>query len=86
MIIGASALPLVFILDQHVSFLESAFLFPRLIADTVFCVTQWRRQLVMIQDEYASEIKPFVQIARDWKPPVQIVRVIVGLALLILGS
>jgi cation:H+ antiporter len=86
MMIGASALLLVFILDQRVSFFESGFLFALLIAYTGFLVTQSHRQSSVVQAEYASEIKPSAQAAWDGKLPVQIALVIVGLALLILGS
>ena len=86
MMIGASALLLVFILDQRVSFFESAFLFILLIAYTVFLVVQSRRQSALVQDEYASELRPSAQVAWDGKLPVQIALVIGGLALLILGS
>lgn len=86
MMIGASALLLVFILDQRVSFFESAFLFALLIAYTVYLISQSRRQSATVQAEYASEIKPSAKTAWDGKLPVQIALVIVGLALLILGS
>ena len=86
MMIGASALLLVFILDQRVSFFESGFLFALLIFYTVFLVIQSRRQSSAVQAEYASEIKPSAQTAWDGKLPVQIALLIGGLGLLILGS
>jgi len=56
--IVASVLLLVFILDQRVSFFESAFLFALLIGYTIFLITQSRRQSSAAQAEQASDIKP----------------------------
>jgi len=84
--IVASVLLLVFILDQRVSFFESAFLFALLIGYTIFLITQSRRQSSAAQAEQASDIKPPTEAAWDGKLPVQIALVIGGLALLILGS
>ncbi len=86
MMIAASALLLVFVLDQQVSFFESALLFTLLIAYTVFLVVQSRRQSALVQAEYASEIKPAAEAAWDSKLPIQLALVLVGLALLIFGS
>ncbi|MGA0734696.1 MAG: calcium/sodium antiporter [Steroidobacteraceae bacterium] len=86
MMMAASALLFVFVLDQQVSLFESAMLFTLLIAYTVFLIVQSRRQSAMVQAEYASEIKPAAEAAWDSKLPVQAALVVVGLALLILGS
>ena len=86
MMIAASALLLVFVLDQQVSFFESALLFTLLIAYTVFLIVQSRRQSALVQAEYASEIKPAAEAAWDSKLPIQLALVLVGLALLIFGS
>jgi cation:H+ antiporter len=86
MMIGASALLLVFILDERVSLFESIFLFALLIVYTVFLVRQSRLQSASVQAEYASELKPSESSAWDGKLWIQITLVILGLALLILGS
>jgi cation:H+ antiporter len=86
MMIAASALLLVFVLDQQVSFFESTLLFTLLIAYTVFLIVQSRRQSALVQAEYASEIKPAAEAAWDSKLPIQLALVLVGLALLIFGS
>jgi cation:H+ antiporter len=86
MMIAASALLLLFVLDQQVSLFESVFLFVLLIGYTTFLVVQSRRQSAVVQSEYAAEIKPAEQSAWDAKLPVQIALVLIGLALLIVGS
>jgi cation:H+ antiporter len=86
MMIAASALLLVFVLDQQVSFFESTLLFTLLIAYTVFLIVQSRCQSALVQAEYASEIKPAAEAAWDSKLPIQLALVLVGLALLIFGS
>ena len=86
MMIAASALLLLFVLDQQVSLFESVFLLVLLIGYTTFLVVQSRRQSAVVQSEYAAEIKPAEQSAWDAKLPVQIALVLIGLALLIVGS
>lgn len=86
MMIAASALLLLFVLDRQVSLFESVFLFVLLIGYTVFLILQSRRQSALVQAEYAAEIKPAAQSAWDAKLPVQIALVLLGLALLIVGS
>lgn len=86
MMIAASALLLVFVLDKQVSFFESALLFTLLIAYTVFLIVQSRRQSALVQAEYASEIKPAADSAWDSKLSIQVALVLLGLALLIFGS
>jgi len=54
--IVASVLLLVLILDRRVPFFESAFLFALLIGYTIFLITQSRRQSPTAQAEQASDI------------------------------
>jgi len=77
MMIAASALLLLFVLDQQVLLFESIFLFGLLIGYTTFLVVQSRRQSALVQSEYAAEIKPAELSAWDAKLPVQIALVLV---------
>jgi len=84
--ICSSILLLMFVLDQHVSLFESALLFSLLIGYILFLIVQSRRLSSALQAENTSDIKLSNQEAWDGKLPAQIVLIIVGLALLILGS
>lgn len=84
--IGASGLLLVFVLDGRLSFLESGVLLALLVVYTVFLILQSRRQTAAVQTEYAQQIHPAEVTAWDRKLWVQVLLIAVGLALLVLGS
>ena len=82
--IGASLLLVAFGLDGRLSFLDAALLFSLLVAYTVFLIVQSRRQTQATKDEYAGEVDR--RGGLESKLPVQIVLIVVGLAMLVLGS
>jgi cation:H+ antiporter len=84
--IGASLLLLALGLDGQVSLTDGALLLGLLVAYTVFLVVQSRRQTQAAADEYAAEVRPAEAGAWDARMPVQIGLIVVGLALLVLGS
>ena len=84
--IGASVLLLAFALDGRIVLFESVFLLLLLVAYTSFLVLQSRRQTAAVKAEYAGEIHPAAEGAWDSRPIVQVLLVLAGLALLILGS
>lgn len=81
--IGASVLLMVMALDGSINRLEAAVLIVLVIAYTVFLVQQSRRASKAIEDEFASEI-PTSNWDRHWS--VQVLLVVVGLGLLVLGA
>jgi cation:H+ antiporter len=56
------------------------------LAYTVFLVVQSRSETKAANDEYAAEFKPAAQGSWDERPAVQIGLIVIGLALLVLGS
>ncbi len=84
--IGASVLLLVLVLDGRLSMFESALLATLLVAYTVFLIVQSRRESQAARDEFAQEVKPAASGAWDSRWPVQVGLVIVGLAFLVVGS
>lgn len=84
--IGASVLLLAFALDGRIVMFESAFLFILLVTYTGFLVVQSRRQSAAVNAEYESEIHPADKDAWDASVWVQILLVIAGLVLLVIGS
>ncbi|MDO9599868.1 MAG: calcium/sodium antiporter [Azoarcus sp.] len=81
--IGATVLLLVMALDGSINRLEAAVLVGLVIAYTVFLVLQSRRASKAIEDDFASDI-PTSNWDRHWS--VQVLLVIVGLGLLVLGA
>jgi cation:H+ antiporter len=84
--VGASLLLLALSLDGTLGLLDSALLFGLLLAYTVFLVLQSRRETQAARDELAAEAKPATAGAWDARLPVQLVLIVVGLGLLVLGS
>jgi cation:H+ antiporter len=82
--IGASLLLLAFGLDGKISFLDAAFLFGLLITYIVFLVVQSRRASKADQEAGTEEIDMSSTWDRHWS--VQVLLIIAGLALLVLGS
>jgi cation:H+ antiporter len=84
--IGASLLLLALGLDGKLGFMDGAILFALLITYTVFLIVQSRTESKASQDEYAAEITPAAPGGWDSKLPVQLLLIVVGLGLLVLGS
>jgi cation:H+ antiporter len=90
--IAASLLLLTLAWDGFVSRLDGAILFGLLLVYTVFLVRQSRRQTQVTHDEYAQEFgEGTAGPTRAWQRaqgrlPVQLVLIVAGLALLVLGS
>lgn len=81
--IGVSVLLVVMALDGRISLFESALLFALVMLYTFFLVVQSRRALGATQDEFASEI-PNTSWDRHWS--VQVLLVLVGLSMLVVGA
>ncbi len=81
--IGASALLVVMALDGDLSRLEAAALFALVVGYTVFLVVQSRRASKAVQDEFETEI-PVSAWDRHWS--VQLLLVVAGLAMLVVGA
>ncbi|MDI1270102.1 MAG: calcium/sodium antiporter [Polaromonas sp.] len=84
--VGASLLLLVFALDNRLGFIDGAILFALLISYTVFLIIQSRKETRAAQDEYAAELLPARPGGWDARLPVQLLLIVVGLGLLVLGS
>ncbi|MEO5661623.1 MAG: calcium/sodium antiporter [Polaromonas sp.] len=84
--IGASVLLLALGLDGKLGFIDGAILFALLIAYTVFLIVQSRAVSKASQDDYAAEIKPALPGGWDAKLHVQLLLIVMGLGLLVLGS
>jgi cation:H+ antiporter len=82
--IGASLLLLVMIMDGSLSRGEAGVLFALLIAYTVFLVLQSRRETAATQDEYRERLSAEGGWDHHWA--MQILLVAAGLALLVLGA
>lgn len=91
-IIGAALLLLVLSLDGRLGLLDGALLFSLMMAYTVFLIVQSRRETRAAQDahaapnEYETELKPSAPGAWDSRLWVQLVLIVVGLGLLVVGS
>jgi cation:H+ antiporter len=81
--VGASVLLLAMIWDGSLSRVDAGILLALLMAYTVFLVVQSRKQTKATQEEYAAEA-PKGTWDEHWA--VQVLRVLAGLALLVLGS
>jgi cation:H+ antiporter len=82
--IAATLLFIVMALDGRISFGEAVVLLAALLAYTAFLIVQSRRASRETLDEFASEIPPPASWDKHWS--VQILAVLGGLALLILGA
>jgi cation:H+ antiporter len=82
--IGASLVLLVMMLDGRLSVLDSAILLGLLIVYTAFLVIQSRAETRETQDEYAEAIDDHHRWDRHWA--VQLMLIFGGLGLLIIGS
>ena len=84
--IGASLLLVLMGLDGRIGFAEAALLFGLLIAYTAFLVLQSRHQSAADCADYEAELVAPAPAAWDGRLPVQLLLIVVGLGLLVLGS
>lgn len=86
--IGATVLLIVMMVDGGVSRLEAALLVALLVAYTAFLVVQSRRQTRATADEYAGEVDRKAGTGARWDShwAVQVLLIVAGLALLVAGS
>ncbi|MCD6665703.1 MAG: calcium/sodium antiporter [Hydrogenophaga sp.] len=84
--LGASLLLLVLAFDGRVGLWDGAILVGLMLAYTVFLIVQSRRETQDAQDEYAAEVKPAEAGGWDASLPVQLILIVAGLGLLVLGS
>lgn len=84
--IGASLLLALFVLDGRLQVAESALLLSGLVIYTVFLVVQSRRASKKIKAEFAEVLEPEVESTWDRHWSVQVLLVFAGLGLLVLGS
>ena len=84
--IGVTVLLCVLILDGRLTMWEGALLFGLLLAYTVFVIRQSRRETRAAQAEFDAELQPAAPGAWDSRLSVQILLIVVGLALLVLGA
>ena len=82
--IGASLILAVMIVGGQLSRLESALLLVLLVAYLVFLVRQSRAETSAVRDEYASGVPRTGEWDSHWA--VQVLLIVVGLGLLVLGS
>ncbi len=84
--IGASLLLLVLTLDGKLGWLDAALLMALMLAYTGFLLVQSRTESASANEDYAAELRPAPPGNWDAKLPVQLVLIVVGLALLVLGA
>lgn len=84
--IGASLLLLVLALDNRIGLLDGLLLSSLLVAYTVFLIVQSRRQTKAAEEEYAAEIQAAEPGGWDASLPVQLLLIVGGLGLLVIGS
>jgi len=84
--IGVTVLLCVLILDGNLSMFEGALLFGLLLAYTTFVIVQSRRETKEAQAEFDEEVQPAVPGAWDSSVGMQILLIVVGLVLLVLGA
>ena len=84
--IGASLLLLFLTLDGQLGWLDAAMLMALMLAYTGFLIVQSRNESASANEEYAAEVRPAAPGSWDAKLPVQLVLIVVGLALLVLGA
>jgi cation:H+ antiporter len=83
--IGASLLLAIFALDGSVVRWEAGMLFALLIGYTAFLILQSRREPREIQTEYAADSHLGVHRHRDDRLSVQLLQIVAGLVLLVIG-
>jgi cation:H+ antiporter len=84
--VGASLLLAFLVLDRSIGRLDAALLFGLLIAYTLFLVVQSRKETRATKDEYQEEVDRISRGRWDDHWAVQGALVVVGLALLVVGS
>jgi cation:H+ antiporter len=84
--IGVTVLLCVLILDGRLSMVEGALLFGLLLVYTTFVIRQSRRETQAAQADYDAEVQPAAPGAWDSRLGVQILLIVVGLGLLVLGA
>lgn len=84
--IGASLLLLVLTLDGGLSWLDAAMLMALMLGYTGFLIVQSRTESASANEEYAAEVRPAAPGNWDARLPMQLVLIVVGLALLVLGA
>jgi cation:H+ antiporter len=82
--IGASLLLAVMVLDGRLGRLEAALLAVLLVAYTAFLVLQSRAETAKVRDEYEQRVRREGGWDRHWS--VQVLLIVAGLGLLVLGS
>jgi cation:H+ antiporter len=85
-LVGISLLLVVLILDGNLSAFDGAMLFGLLVAYTVFLVVQSRKETQAANDEYAAEVQPAAPGSWDSSLFAQLVLMVGGLALLVVGA
>jgi cation:H+ antiporter len=85
LLLGLSVLVLVMALDERIGRLDGLLLVAGLIAYTVLVIRQSRREAAAVKSEYTKE---FGAVAPGWlgRLPVQVVCILGGLGLLVLGA
>lgn len=83
LMIGASVLTLLLALDGRIGRIDGLVLTAGVVAYTVFLIRQSRRETVAVREEYDEA---FGQETAAAKPAVDVLLVVVGLGLLVLGS
>ncbi|CDS49970.1 Inner membrane protein YrbG, predicted calcium/sodium:proton antiporter [Polaromonas sp. CG9_12] len=84
--IGASLLLLALGLDGRISLMDGAVLFSLVLAYTVFLIVQSRAESKAAQNHYSAEFTPAAPGGWDLKLPAQLLLIVAGLGLLVLGS
>ena len=84
--IGSALLLLALGLDGNLSLWDGAVLMVLMVAYTVFLIVQSRRESAANTGEFDAELKPAGPDAWDGKWPAQVVLIVAGLALLVVGS
>ncbi len=84
--IGASLLLLALGLDGSISLMDGAILFSLVLAYTVFLIVQSRAESKASQDHYSAEFTSAAPSGWDSKLPAQLLLIVAGLGLLVLGS
>ncbi len=86
MMFGASVLLFALALDGGISRLDGALLFGLLVTYTAFLIRQSRKETQRTKDEYAAEFAPPASPTWDRHWSVQILLILAGLGLLVLGA
>jgi cation:H+ antiporter len=84
--IGSALLLLALGLDGSLGLWDGAILMALMVAYTVFLIVQSRRESAANTADYDTDLKPAAPDSWDGKWPVQVGLILVGLALLVLGS